>query len=146
MERAGYFPRLFNRKCAEPVFTRLGKSKDCARKGARIRIGLSIRGGFQVRDEKSTSVSADGDDVDLDRRDVLASLAKYSATVAGASTVVLTASASVSLASVSGGGRDTGKGKPKGDMPGNAGGGTPGKPKGTPPGAGRREGPEGKAN
>lgn len=50
------------------------------------------------------------DGVDLERREVLASLAKYSATLAGSSAVVLTASASVSMASISGdGGRDTGK-------------------------------------
>lgn len=44
---------------------------------------------------------ADGESVDIERREVLGALAKY-AGVAGASTVVLSASASVSLASVSG--------------------------------------------
>ncbi|SLN60013.1 hypothetical protein ROA7450_03112 [Roseovarius albus] len=39
---------------------------------------------------------------DADRREVLASLAKYTAGVAGASAVALSASTSVSLASVSG--------------------------------------------
>lgn len=53
----------------------------------------------------------------LDRREVLASLAKYSATVAGASAVILTASASVSLASVSGGGQNPGNNKPVGKSP-----------------------------
>ena len=56
--------------------------------------------------------SAVGCDVDLDRREVLAALTKYSAVVAGASTVVLTASASVSLASVSGSGSSRGPQNP----------------------------------
>ncbi|WP_139188601.1 hypothetical protein [Aliiruegeria lutimaris] len=58
------------------------------------------------------------DTVDLERRDVLASLAKYSATVAGSSTVVLSASASVSVASISGGGgQNPGNSKPVGNAP-----------------------------
>ena len=56
---------------------------------------------------------------DLDRREVLASLAKYSATIAGASTLVLTASASVSMASVSGGGQNPGNNMPVGNSPFN---------------------------
>ena len=68
-----------------------------------------------MRDENFNSDLAGSDDVDLNRREVLASLAKYSATVAGASVVVLTASASVSVASISGGGgQNPGNGKPGG--------------------------------
>lgn len=78
-----------------------------------------------MRDENQNSASSENDDVDLNRREVLASLAKYSAAVAGASTVVLTASASVSLASVSGGGggggggQNPGNSKPVGKAPFN---------------------------
>lgn len=61
--------------------------------------------------------SVDNTEVDLERREVLASLAKYTA-MAGASTVVLTASASVSVASVSGsGGQNPGNNKPVGKAP-----------------------------
>lgn len=56
-----------------------------------------------MENSESDSNCAQSDDVDLARREVLASLAKYTATVAGASTVLLTASASVSVASISGG-------------------------------------------
>ena len=75
-----------------------------------------------MREKNQNSDLAGSDEVDLDRREVLASLAKYSATVAGASAVVLTASASVSAASVSGGGGDTGRpgrGDRGGQNPGN---------------------------
>lgn len=73
-----------------------------------------------MRDENLRSDFAGSEDVDLDRREVLASLAKYSATVAGASAVVLTASASVSMASVSGRGRQNpGNNKPVGRSPFN---------------------------
>lgn len=73
-----------------------------------------------MRDENFNSDLAGSDDVDLNRREVLASLAKYSATVAGASAVVLTASASVSVASISGGGgQNPGNGKPVGKSPFN---------------------------
>ena len=44
-----------------------------------------------MREKNHDLNSAGSDDVDLDRREVLASVAKYSAAVAGASTVVLTA-------------------------------------------------------
>ena len=53
-------------------------------------------------DDQNSGPSGDSG-LDLNRREVLASLVKYSAAVAGASTVLLTASSSVSLASVSGG-------------------------------------------
>lgn len=92
-----------------------------------------------MRKENQESGFAGSDEVDLERREVLASLAKYSATVAGASAVVLTASASVSAASVSGGdtgrpGRDTGRpgGDRGGQNPGND------KPVGRAPSDGRR--------
>ncbi len=66
----------------------------------------------------SNSAQDREDGVDLERRDVLAALAKYSATVAAASTVVLSASASVSVASVSGmGGQNPGNSKPVGEAP-----------------------------
>lgn len=74
-------------------------------------------------DQEPESIGTDS--VDLGRREVLASLAKYSAVVAGASTVVLTASSSVSLASVSGGGgggrggQNPGNNKPVGNAPFN---------------------------
>lgn len=95
-----------------------------------------------MRKENQDSGLVGSDEVDLDRREVLASLAKYSATVAGASAVVLTASASVSAASVSGGG----PGRPGGDTgrpsldPGRPGGQNPGndKPVGRAPFDGRR--------
>ena len=70
-----------------------------------------------MSDEDPNSECGRDDVVDLDRREVLASLAKYSATVAGASTLVLTASASVSRASFSGGGGNHGGG---GQNPGNS--------------------------
>lgn len=66
-----------------------------------------------MRDNENSD-SSGGDGVDLNRREVLASLAKYSAVVTGASTIVLTASSSVSLASVSGGG----EGRQNGPEPG----------------------------
>lgn len=81
-----------------------------------------------MNDKITSSDRGEGEGVDLERREVLASLAKYSATLAGSSAVVLTASASVSMASISGvGGRDTGIKRggdtgfknPRGDVPGN---------------------------
>lgn len=68
-----------------------------------------------MRDKNQLPDVAGSDDVDLDRREVLVSLAKYSATIAGASTVVLSASASVSLASISGGGPKRDPGGPSRD-------------------------------
>lgn len=53
--------------------------------------------------EKKISEEAHEDGkVDLERREVLSSIAKYTATVVGASAVVLSASSSVAHASVSG--------------------------------------------
>ena len=79
-----------------------------------------------MRKENQDLGFAGSDEVDLERREVLASLAKYSATIAGASAIVLTASASVSASSVSGGhtgrpDRDTGlpDGDGGGQNPGN---------------------------
>lgn len=70
-----------------------------------------------MRDEDRNLGCGRDDVVDLSRREVLASLAKYSATVAGASAVVLTASASVSVASISGGGQNPGNDRPVGNAP-----------------------------
>ena len=73
-------------------------------------------------DDNPSSVEDRDQAVDLGRREVLASLAKYSATVAGASTVVLTASASVAVASISGGGgggQNPGNNMPVGNSPFN---------------------------
>lgn len=73
-----------------------------------------------MREENLDSDIGGSDVVDLDRREVLASLAKYTATVAGASTVLLSASASVSIASISGGGgQNPGNSKPVGNAPYN---------------------------
>jgi hypothetical protein len=50
-----------------------------------------------------------------ERREVLASLMKYSAVVGGASTVVLSASEAVAQSAASGGGGGGGGGRPKGN-------------------------------
>lgn len=92
-----------------------------------------------MRDKNLTSDFSNSDDVDLDRREVLASLAKYSATVAGASTVVLSASASVSLASISGSGGDHGGGG-RGDLGGGGRGDLGGGGRGDLGGGGRGDG------